>query len=445
MATYLSDVITSNDLMLARPGNFNVIRANPGSGKTTFAFDEKVLNLARAKKHMLYLIHNKLTRDAIVANHADKAVVFEECDVNGWMAHRRNLGGWIGELDEDKIHVMCYQTFAALLRNYDHDWLDDIDVIIWDEFDDIRAFYNGEIKRLRKLLPGLSAEQSAALLGEYNKTSMAAFIQQMKDAVLVPKKIILIALSATPEIAANIFQDTLNYLTFGVVELAYDALNIIYFQSIQVALTDGTLTPAPGKIFWCFTPYIKNEVVIEKLARQAGFKTLMIWSDNNAKNPLTDEQKIAIKFIKENNMIPEGYDFIIANGTIGRGIDLFDRRVQDWVYCGETYEDQRQFIRARFPPNNCYLPERLRGMDTFVREGIPVTYYEWHTIAELQDLIKTMPLYMDVEAAGINWEDKPFTTWSAAKKYYDGLGRLESRRYGKSRVTQYRFLPAPNK
>jgi len=27
---------------------------------------------------------------------------------------------------------MCYQTFAALLRNEGIDWLDDIDLIVWD-------------------------------------------------------------------------------------------------------------------------------------------------------------------------------------------------------------------------------------------------------------------------------------------------------------------------
>ena len=56
MASYLSNVITDEDLSKIRPGVFNIIKAPPGYGKTTFMFDDRILKFSRARKHVLYLI-----------------------------------------------------------------------------------------------------------------------------------------------------------------------------------------------------------------------------------------------------------------------------------------------------------------------------------------------------------------------------------------------------
>ena len=56
MVKYLSNVITDEDLNKINPGEFNIIKAPPGYGKTTFMFDDRILKFSRAKKHVLYLI-----------------------------------------------------------------------------------------------------------------------------------------------------------------------------------------------------------------------------------------------------------------------------------------------------------------------------------------------------------------------------------------------------
>jgi len=43
-------------------------------------FDDRILALARAKKNILYLIHNTIMRDSIAAHNAEKATVFENAD-----------------------------------------------------------------------------------------------------------------------------------------------------------------------------------------------------------------------------------------------------------------------------------------------------------------------------------------------------------------------------
>ena len=123
---YLSEIIKPEEIQSIQPGKFNVLKAPRGAGKTTFMFDERILSFARDKKHVIYLIHNKMSRDAIVAKHGDKAIIYENNLEWLWNRAPNSFGV---EQDEDFVHVMCYQTFSALLKNHGTDWLDDIDLI----------------------------------------------------------------------------------------------------------------------------------------------------------------------------------------------------------------------------------------------------------------------------------------------------------------------------
>ena len=238
MANFLSDIITDQDLDHILKGAFNILSTPRGWGKTTFMFDERILNFARAKKHILYLVQNKATRDTIARLHSDKAVVFANETMEGWFINRHK-SLWTIEQDEDKIHVMCYQTFAALLRNEGIEWLEDIDLIIWDEFDDIKGYYNKEVKQLKKMLPEFSYEKLVSLLQEGRPNSIVNFVYQIKTAVLDPGNIRLIAVSATPENAASYFRDYINYILKGKLEEKYDALETIYVENVIEALKDG--------------------------------------------------------------------------------------------------------------------------------------------------------------------------------------------------------------
>lgn len=56
MTQYLANIITQQEIDTIQPGQFNVIKAPCGTGKTTFMFDDRILQFSRAKKHVLYLI-----------------------------------------------------------------------------------------------------------------------------------------------------------------------------------------------------------------------------------------------------------------------------------------------------------------------------------------------------------------------------------------------------
>ena len=438
MTTYLSDIITNQDLDNVLAGAFNILSTPRGWGKTTFMFDERIKNFARAKKHILYLVQNKATRESIAQQHKDEAVVFSDNVNDGWFTNRQK-SLWTLEKDEDKIHVMCYQTFAALLRKEGEEWLGDIDLIIWDEFDDIKGYYDKEVKQLKKMLPNFSYERLIGLLQEGKPNSIVNFVYQIKRVVLDPAKIKLIAISATPENAAMYFRDYLNYILKGKLEEKFDAQHTIYIEDILALLKNRELVPEEGKKYWCYTKYIHDVLAICAMASSVGFNVLALWSQDNAKYRamFTEAQREGLNKIINEGMVPPQYDFIITTGVVGRSVNVYDTSFQDWICNSNEYEDVGQFIRARFSPERQYLLESARGVVDFTRNGIAVDYYDWHSLDEIKVLLQMKPIYTkEVEGE----KAKQLSTFAAVKKEYPDL--FEKRRYGKNHTVQYRIKPA---
>lgn len=410
---YLSQIITEKELSSIEKGKFNILKAPRGSGKTTFMFDERVLRLASSKRRVIYLIHNKQTRDFIAARHSDKAKVYDEIE------------DFIEKEPEQKVQVMCYQTFAAIIRK-EPSFLDRIDFIIWDEFDDIRGYLVQEVRELKKKLPQFGTERILALLEEGNNKSVASFVYKIKTLILDPAKITLLAVSATPDLAASIFTNYINDIFEGKIENAYAAQQTLYIESVIAALKNGLIKPGVCK-FWCYTQYIRDILRIEEIAKQQGFKTIALWNRDNTKyKKLWNEEKDnALSSIVEGGIIPEQYDFVIANDVIGRGVDVLDNTYQDWICNSTVYESVGQFIRARFSPSRQYLLMKMKD-----ENQVPdLKYYEWHTVSEMRQFIAAQPLY--------DLRGKPYTSWNAFVK--ENADLIEKRKYGKKQETQYRL------
>lgn len=395
-------------------------------------FDERILAFARERKHVLYLIQNKPTRQMIAELYPDKAKVFTDNNYNGWFDHRRK-GIWTTEEDENYVHVMCYQTFAALLRNEGTDWLEDIDLIVWDEFDDIKQFYNSEIDKLRKMLPNFSSELLADILRKGNPKSVVNFIYQVKTIILDPGQVTLIAVSATPECAALLFESYINYIISGEIEARYVAKHTEWIQNVIAAAKSGMFQP-DGRKYWCYTKFVHDALALEAILKPWGFHPIVLWSENNQTyaDLYTSEKKEVEKEIVKNGLVPQKYDFVITTGVLGRSVNVFDQTYQDWICNSDDYEDVHQFLRARFSPERQYLLESARGLVSFVQHGFPVIYYEWHTINEMKELLDKYPLYTtDVTPKRI----KTLAALTAA--YPD---RIEKRRYGAAHRIQYRVI-----
>ena len=431
---FLSDVVTDQELDKLHPGAFNILRAPRGWGKTTFMFDDRILKLAREKKNVCYLVHTKVLRDKICAEHPMYCRAFTDKEADGWLAHRTK-SMWTVEDDVCYIRVMCYQTFAALLRK-EIEWLQDIDLVIWDEFDDIQQYYNQEIKKIKKSLPKLSNERAAAILEEGCDTSVVSFVYQIHQYILDPARIILIAISATPEIAAQLFSDRVNYILEGRLEEIFDARFTYYINSIAEYFKNQVVTPREDMCPWIYTPRITDVLRLAEICRNAGFTVLTLWSDANRNwsEYMTPEIKAAMKYISETNMVPQPYNCVITNQVMGRGMDIYDTRFQDWFCDSNEYADIAQFIRARYQPENKYLLAGTRGLIEFVRSDthFPEVYYHWHYKDELTELLKVSPVYDQSYT-------KQLTTWAAVIKEWGDKIQFEDRRYGSKHLKQYRI------
>ena len=432
LGEYISQVVTEEELSNVAAGRFNILKAPRGWGKTTFMFDDRILNFSRGKGNVLYLIHNTLMRDTIAAANPGIAKVFEGSDFSSWIEQQQGRLFAADPANEDVVHVMCYQTFAALLRKEGAAWLQYIDLIIWDEFDDIRGYYKKDIQQLKRILPCFSEERLAALLQEGKPTSVVNFVYQIKTFVLDPGRIKLIAVSASPERAALYFREYINYILEGRLEEKFAAQETNYIESICGAIYDGTIHK--GLRYWCFTPYIHDGFRIETAAQSKGFNPLVLWSERNEnwRHLMTPERKEALRCIAEERDLPKEYDLIIITAAGNRGMNIYDTSIQDWICDSTEYEDIQQYMRARFSPARQYLLKGAKGLVDFVQNQFPIDYYEWHTLDELRVLIQERPIF--------DKENHRLYSFNAAKKAYPDL--FERRRFGIKHITQYRIRPA---
>ena len=430
---FLSDIIQDDDLARLQPGAFNILRAPRGWGKTTFMFDERILQLARERKHVCYLVHTKDLRDSICIHHPDHTRALTDKDADAWFTHRKQ-DMWTTEEDVNYIRVMCYQTFAAMIRK-DTAWLQDIDLIIWDEFDDIQQYYDQEMRWMKKKFPDTSIERSIAFIEEGNKRSIVAFIYQMQTLVLEPARIILIAISATPEIAAQLFSDRVNYILKGRLTEIFDAKFTYYIDNIAEYFKSGVVKPDDNMCPWIFTPRIHDVLRLAEICRNCGFKVLTFWSRDNAnwRDQVTPEMTEGLEYIKKYGMVPAPYNCVITNQVMGRGIDIYDERFQDWFCDSNQYMDIAQFIRARYSPLNKYLPSTAKGLIEFVRSDTHFSecYHQWHFKDEIIKLLNDCPVYNKSF-------NKRLLTWSQVVKEWEDEIIFEERKYGAKHLKQYR-------
>lgn len=93
-----------------------------------------------------------------------------------------------------------------------------------------------------------------------------------------------------------------------------------------------------------YNPRIKGMKKIEASLERKGFKCMSLWSPNNKKNPMSEEQLEVQRMLLEENKIREDIDFIIINASMREGWDLKDLSV-DFMLANTTDEtDVVQFL-----------------------------------------------------------------------------------------------------
>jgi len=112
-------------------------------------------------------------------------------------------------------------------------------------------------------------------------------------------------------------------------------------HDVVSAIKDGTFTPEDGRRYWCYTKYVHEALAIEAMARAHRFSTIAVWSESNAahKKEYTDEKARVTAIVRDEHRVPLPYNFIITTGVLGRGVDIYDESIQDWICNSTDYEE----------------------------------------------------------------------------------------------------------
>lgn len=403
-ALTVSDLQLQNKLVFRR-GDYNILDCGVRTGKTYWA----VNNLQQFTRdgqlnRILFLVDTTALKDSIIEQYSDSctnADIFWE-----------NPSSW-GEC-VNKIGVMCYQGLGSRIIKDNLSFLDNIDVICWDECDSVFDFATQAFVRARKTdfarrdvsnMEVLSVIQSFSTKKEY----MPLIILGAWEKLIEDGRIMCIGLSASPERAYMYYKSLVSASYQGKLEVGYRLTNDIYFTNIIQHVNE--LSPEPNKGYWCFSPLIEPNQRLVEAARVRGFNAIELHSPNNMDKPMTQEQMRVYNMIVATGMVPPEYDFVVVNKALARGITIIDQRFNHLIVDSINQVDRIQAARQTF--------QYQRHLKVFAPE-IPEEFLNtWLTVERCRSLAE----YMGVpEIDKANKNTTRIMTWNKLKDYLPTMG-----------------------
>ena len=86
------------------------------------------------------------------------------------------------------------------------------------------------------------------------------------------------------------------------------------------------------------------------ICNSIGLKSIALWSINNTKNPMNEEQLEVRESILTTGIIPRDYQILIINGAYETGINILDEDIEIMV-CNDTQSDTQIQSRSRIRKN----------------------------------------------------------------------------------------------
>ena len=402
--TTVSDLQVQNKLIFRR-GDYNILDCGVRTGKTYWA----VNNLQQFTRdgqlnRILFLVDTTALKDNIIEQYADSCA---NADLL-W----ESPSFW-GE-SINKIGVMCYQGLGARILKDDLKFLENIDVICWDECDSVFDFATQAFVRARKTdfarrdvsnMEVLSVIQSFSTKKEY----MPLIILGAWEHFIEDGRIMCIGLSASPERAYAYYKSLVSASYQGKLEVGYRLANDIYFTNVIQHVNE--LVPEPGKGYWCFSPLIEPNQRLVEAARARGFNAIELHSPNNLEKPMTQEQMRVYNMIVATGMVSPEYDFVIVNKALARGITIVDQRFNHLIVDSINQVDRIQAARQTF--------QYQRHLKVFAPEIPPEFLNTWLTVEQCRNLAE----YMSVpELDKANKNTARTMTWNKLKEYLPAMG-----------------------
>lgn len=233
------------------------------------------------------------------------------------------------KLGDEELHIMTYAELGTLVK-FSPKFLDTYGLVVCDEIHSLFEYYMMEesVKYsfvIHFLFTPSDKRSVYYLTATLDKVD--AFVKKEKFNILESVETV------------NYLEDEriLRYLNIHEMEFSgLDELDSLIFN-----LKDLREARKKGVIFNEFITEMKRT---EEILKKKGYRTISIWSVNNAKQPMTKEQLSVRAHLLKTGVIPDGYDFLIINGSMREGWNLTDEAVE--VVILNTY-DKTNIIQAR--------------------------------------------------------------------------------------------------
>lgn len=410
--TTVTDLQEQNKLIFRR-GDYNILDCGIRTGKTYWAIN----NLAQFTRdgnlnRILFLVDTTALKDQLVQEYGDSCIEADEM----WI---RNPGTWSTE--SKKIGVMCYQKLGQMAIKEQLDWLDEIDVICWDECDSIFDFATEAFIKARKKdfgRPGTSNAEVLSVIQDFStkKEYMPLILLGAWEKLIEDGRIMCIGLSASPDRTYAYYKSLVSASYQGKLEVGYRMAHDVYFCNVIEHVSQ--LEPELGKGYWCFSPFIEPNQRLVEAARARGFNAIELHSPNNTDKPMTAEQMRVYNMVIATGMIPPEYDFVIVNKALARGITIIDQRFNHLIIDSINQVDRIQAARQTF--------NYQRHLKVFAPQ-IPEEYLnQWISVDKCRELAE----YMAVpELDKKNKHTSRIMTWNKLKEYLPAIGyQVEQKR-----------------
>lgn len=195
---------------------------------------------------------------------------------------------------------------------------------------------------------------------------------------------------------ANI--DIYNYSKYPGIK-KYTAMNEAGFTHIeqlrQVLRNHSNDFKQYGKKGLYFVEQIDSQLEFANMLTDEGFCPLVLWSTNNEKRPMSEEQLKALDELIETGNIPAPYDFLIINGAMREGWNLKDLSVELVIINSTSETDQIQ-ARGRARKNVSTYMVRVDKVDTEETVVIPEDFMNTELTNEnKQELLRELNMIND--------------------------------------------------
>ena len=290
-------------------GSNNMILSPVGSGKSHLI--ENMLIPKDFKKKALYLTSNTALKDSVAPS---------DNEVRKKMAEQGKSRGFYTSANKSrygdvpyKVHVMTYSEFGDKMLHTSDELLEDVEIVFCDEIHSLPIYFNYDNNyKLAIAMFWLLKKQDGVTMYYFTATKDSISLLEEK----VPGRlddIKILDYIDQPHIRKYVAKSThyVSHIEQTRVYLAARKEAFDYYGYKALA----------------FTRLITEQKKIEKIAKEEGFKPLVLWSVNNEDEKMTDEQLEARDVLLRTGLIPEPYNLLIINGSMQEGWNLFDEAV----------------------------------------------------------------------------------------------------------------------